>query len=169
MSGEPLAPYQNNAQTVIETFVTSSPHTELRPHSPPKQIVDFTEQTLKTMKRTTTPETLHKISQRLTDFDGDDLILSGICTTTDLMTHMFLKEKDKLPTRWSSNEGYIRTIISMAANLDIAQLKNVIFDQEYDRDLSSPQKRTNEDIESLEKLIQNLQARASVPASGQTT
>src|SRR3989304_4146081 len=161
MSGEPLAPYQNNAQTVIETFVTSSPHTELRPHSPPKQIVDFTEQTLKTMKRTTTPETLHKISQRLT--------VSGICTTTDLMTHMFLKEKDKLPTRWSSNEGYIRTIISMAANLDIAQLKNVIFDQEYDRDLSSPQKRTNEDIESLEKLIQNLQARASVPASGQTT
>ena len=57
----------------------------------------------------------------------------------------------------------------MAANLDIAQLKNVIFDQEYDRDLSSPQKRTNEDIESLEKLIQNLQARASVPESGQTT
>ena len=168
MSGEPLPPYQNNARIVIECFVNSSKHTDLAPHAPNKKMVVFAEQTLKAMKFGQTPETLFKIAQGLTDFDGDNNIVSGICTTTDLMTYLFLKEKGRLPKNWQSDEGRIRTIISMAANLDIAELKNNIIHTQYDDDLSSPQKRTDIDIDALEKLVQNLQDRALIPSSGQT-
>ena len=82
------------------------------------------------------------------------------------MTYLFLKEKGRLPKNWQSDEGRIRTIISMAANLDIAELKNNIIHTQYDDDLSSPQKRTDIDIDALEKLVQNLQDRASIPSSG---
>jgi len=153
MSGEPLPPYQNNARIVIECFVNSSKHTDLAPHAPNKKMVVFAEQTLKAMKFGQTSETLFKIAQGLTDFDGDNNIVSGICTTTDLMTYLFLKEKGRLPKNWQSDEGRIRTIISMAANLDIAELKNNIIHTQYDDDLSSPQKRTDIDIDALEKLV----------------
>ncbi|MCL4363749.1 hypothetical protein M1328_00755 [Patescibacteria group bacterium] len=169
MANENLPPYQNNPRSLISNYSSGLERAPMMPHKPSARVVDFAEKTLKEMKWGETPYALLRITQHLNEMNGDALVSVGSCTTTDLFVHLFLNEPNRLPKRWLESDDYIRTIISMTANLDISQMKNDVIQAKFDDDLSTAENRTNPNIESLEKLIQDLQARTTIAASGQTS
>lgn len=172
MANEVLPPYQNNSRSAISSYLDSvqPPIAEKRynsRHRPSIEMVEMAEKVFKKMPFGETQGAVMQITQELTNFKGEDALLSRNCLTSDLLSAMFLQERGRLPKTWQTNDDIIRTVVSMAANNDIAYFKNKILHTEFDSDLSTPAVRANdENIPRLEKLIDSLQARASVSQTG---
>jgi hypothetical protein len=173
MATEIVPPYQNNPGAVLSRYMSlvQRPVSEKSPeikHRPTIDMIKMAEKILKNSGFQETPSAISQITSELTHFKKDDLLLGGSCTTTDLLSVMFLYERKRLPERWLENDDIMRTIVSMAANNDIAYYKNRILDTRYHEDLSTAARRSDsESIQRLEQLIDDLQARVSISPGSQ--